>query len=756
MNEVVLSGCAPTSLASYLKGLGILRLVAEQLDNTVRAYWKGGHLVLTSQETTDELRRFFLRAYKPTPIISPWSGRAGFLEGDAGEDSTRKGATTLRTLTNSSGARFQGYRDVVAAIGKVSVIAALDRARSEVKRLESLDKAKKLEPDGRDAFVRARKELDRLKDGLLGALRAELDDAFLPWIDACFVLAGSEATAAPLLGSGGNEGSMDFSINHVEALLSLIDSNTDAPTARSAPMLDHALFAETQYMDLTSNIGFLSVASAGGVNMSTGFAGTSNENPWNSVLVLEGIVLFAASATKKLASGERAGLSFPFMVAATLAGDGSVSANERTRPELWLPLWTFPASIAEIKFLFSEGRSTLGFRQARSGLDMLEALSELGTSRGAFAFERFGFFERRGRGYFVAGHLGSYKAPREKKDSFVVGDLKQHRWLNDFIKFASGKNVAGRFRTLRRHLEDRLFDMSDHEPLPSEMQSFLILLGDIQQALAVSRKAREGDGVQPIPRLSERWAMAADDGTPEFRIAKALAGLHGVGDIALPLRAQLFPVQRKFNEWTTPEADEKVRIYIGGTGRLTSVLGACLEHRLRHTQTLKITDKPLSSPAGAMLDDVAAFLQDDRMDARIAALLPGLSLCEIPLDVDRTAGDGTLPAAFGLMKLTLTPDHVLHYLGYLGEKEHMPIPAGMLAQLTAGNHENRAVKIAWRRLRASGLAPFFAGTVPSLVGMEPTRAAAALLIPLRQSATAALARTLLEALETEAGEATIR
>lgn len=742
MNEIVLAGCTSTSLANYLKALGLFKLVAEQLDRTARAYWRRGHMVLLTRNTSDQIKQFLLHTYRPTPIISPWSGRAGFLEGDAGDESTRKGATALRTVSQSSGHRFRDYRDVIAGIKSVSAIAALDAIRPEVKRLEGLSKAKTLDEDGRSALLQVKKDMERLKDGLLVVLRSELDDKFVQWIDACFVIAGGEGTAAPLLGSGGNEGSMDFSINHVCTLLDLIDPNTDAPSARSEAMLGHALFAETQCFNLHSNIGFLSVASAGGVNMATGFGAHSSENLWNAVLVLEGAMLFAASATKKLESGDKAGLSFPFMVQPTRAGHGSIGSSEKARPELWLPVWTSPASLKEIISLASEGRSTLGSRQAKSGLDMLESLSRLGTNRGVSTFERFGFFERRGKGYFVTGHLGSYAAPREQAGSFITADLKQQRWLSEFTRFTDGNSAPARFLAMRRQLEDRIFDLAGREPTPAEMQSMLVLLGNIQQALAASNKAREA--VAPIPRLSERWVVAADNGTPEFRIAKALAGLRGAGDIVLPLRAQIFPVQRLLDQWMTPDAGERVRICTARKGRLTAELGAWLDHRLWLMQRLEIKDKPLGSPAGAMLDDVASFLEGDSMDARIAALLPGLSLCDIPQDTQRTAGEGTLPAAFGLMKLTLTTDRDLRSLGRLRADEHLPAPTGMLASLMAGNRDNRAVRLAWRRLRSSGLTPTLHGALPTLAGIDPARAAAALLIPMRWGATAAVARALLD------------
>jgi CRISPR-associated protein Csx17 len=741
-NDIVLDGCTPTPLANYLKALGVLRLLSAKHPDT-RGFWCGDKFVLRTTLTGDAIADFFLNEYAPTPIISPWSGRAGFLEGGENNESKRKGATILNRVEQAKGGRFSPYQVVISAVRNVSVIKQLDEARAERKVLEELKGAKKIDRAALQRLSEVKREEIRFKGALLLALRGELDDSIVPWIDACFALSMGERTPSPLLGSGGNEGSMDFSINHVGYLLELIDENTDEPTHLGKHLLANSLFGCACPLESSSNIGFLNTLATGGVNMSAGFEGGSSGNIWDSVLAMEGAILFASTSTKRLQSTASGRPSFPFAVSPSFAGSGSLAAKESARPELWLPHWNKPVKVAEIAALLAEGRVTKGKLQARNGVDMLEALSSLGAERGICAFNRFGFYERRGKGYYVAAHLGRFKVAATFSNNWMLANLNQGRWLDHFRKFSQGDNTPDRFGVLRKRLEDMLFALAAREPGKADAQALVTLLGEVQLALSSSRKAMES--VCPIPRLSERWVMAADDGTPAFRIAKALSGLRGVGEESLPLRAQLFPVHRTLDQWVTSDADGKAQIYTDLGGRLTSTLRALLERRLGLAEKLEMRDKPLDSAAGVALEDISAFLRDGAMDERIAALLPGLSLCEIPRDIEHGTGPGAVPAAFALLKLNLTPDRILRSLGLLPEDASLPVPVSMLARLAAGNHGNGAVQAAWRRLRASGLAPIVTlDALPAEGSISPLRASAALLIPLRYGATATLARDVLK------------
>lgn len=681
-NELVLHGCTPTPLANYLKALGVLRLLSAK-DQQVKGAWRGEAFVLQTTLERAQVEAFFLDDYQPTPIMAPWNGGSGFYfqeEKSKDKDPTtgkkiktgvRNQATaatkTVDAILQGKASRFGGYR-LVLKLGK------------EIVKEFGFDEAPKKE----------------MKDALAKRLRGVLPEIGLEPLDATLLVTAERTRFPPLLGTGGNDGNLDFTNNFMQRLLDLMDANTGDASEESRGWLVASLFGEAGLGFVQGAIGQFSPGQAGGPNATTGFGGTAKEadariNPWDFVLSVEGALLFAAAAVRRSADDPYGVLSYPFTVDAVGAGAGNVAGKdaetEKTRGELWMPLWEQAASYAEVRALLAEGRVAVGKKPARDALDFVRAVHQLGGYRGIRSFHRYGLLKRRGED-FLAVPLERIEISDTPQTS-PLEELMQSDWFSRFRRFAQGDNISNKIQSLRGQLETAFFRLSGKTPSPAEMQSVLVLLGEIQSVLTVSKKAQEAK-VDELPRLSERWVQMADDRTPAFRIARAKAGV-----------------------WD------------------------------------KASAKPQSF-TGARLDDVLAFLRDDAMDARIAALLPGLSLCEIPKDVEHETGEGAAPAAFALLKLCLTPDKTLRDLNLLGADERIPVPPGMLAQLASGNANNRAVAAAWRRLRASGLSPEFdIKALPTLGGLNPKRVAAALLIPLRFGATAALARSVLKQSEFE-------
>ena len=173
---VRLPGCAPEPLMSYLKALGILRLVSEQTAPNALGHWDRDAFVLESILSREDLLNFLLADYAPTPILGPWAGGSGFFGND-----NRK---AVQAIEESSCDRLGPYRK------------AIGRAHHILETEGLLDK-----PTG------------PTKASLLRRYRREMPDSFVLWMDSAMALGEEDEWFAPILGTGGNDGRLDFTQN---------------------------------------------------------------------------------------------------------------------------------------------------------------------------------------------------------------------------------------------------------------------------------------------------------------------------------------------------------------------------------------------------------------------------------------------------------------------------------------------------------------------------------------------------------------
>ena len=112
MPDIALEGCRPQPLMSYLKALGVFRVVAEQADPEARLWWdRAGHALLRSRLEVDELGRFLLDEYRPAPITSPWNGGSGYYR----EAAHKEAVGVLDRISASTSPRLGALRAVIAA-----------------------------------------------------------------------------------------------------------------------------------------------------------------------------------------------------------------------------------------------------------------------------------------------------------------------------------------------------------------------------------------------------------------------------------------------------------------------------------------------------------------------------------------------------------------------------------------------------------------------------------------------------------------
>ena len=746
-NRITLAGCSPTPLASYLKALGVLRLIAiptssvsgSAADSEVRGFWENERFHLHTSLDREVLMRFFLDDYAPSPLIGAWNGRAGFLED---EDSNRSGAKLIQNFEESRAERFASIRETITRLRDEPLLAKYNQLRNEEKNEQDKKRKKTL-----------RKKADQVKNDLLPHLRGNTDSRHLALIDAAFVL-GDERRAAPLLGAGFSDGSRDFGVNFLEAIKVLFDVDDGKPTNRSAAELKVALFDSTGKIESIGTMGQFSPGQ-GGANATTGYEGKNPLNLWDVIFTLEGALLWSGALTCRWGTQSTGKAAFPFTYEPNMAGSGALSLEDPNTPrgEIWVPLWSKPCSLIETESLFAEGRITLGRRVARTGLDAACAIAQLGISRGIAAFERYSIIQPDTKMPYQATPLRRFKAPTASRGD-LISDLDAGGWLSQIRRLARGKGAPARARTAVKQLEDALFAMSEAHVSPRSVQGALGALGDLVKWLRDSRDALKK--ISPPPRLSYKWVRMADDETPEYRVAVALASLgrssgenprqdtteeseepstDKVEDTAAPkkrialaahfapLDAETIPKRRR--EW---DAQNQTRV-VWGAGSLESNLIAVLQRRLID----EAIAAPLEAVASARLADIAAFLEGDFDDVRCARLLAGLVWAQpARLPFVKQASRPVVPFAYAAIKPIFAPAvslKVLEEKGLVPIDCKLPIPPGLVARLRSGRVKE-AVSLAHTRARASGITcPFANPGIPQSARIG-RRLTAALLIPL--------------------------
>lgn len=706
MNTIRLTGCRPEPLLSYLKALGIFRLVAEQADKTARAAWRDDVFELHTVLSESELLTFFAERYMPTPIVAPWAGGSGFFSGD--------NVKAVNEIAKSKSPRLAMYRQIIGQV------------RGILKELGQTSK-----PEDKD-----------VKNNLLHTYRRELPDEFLKWMDSAIVLQTDGQKFPPILGTGGNDGRLDFTQNLMQRLVEMGFAEAEL-VDESAGWLKNALYGSPINGLFNSAIGQYDPGRAGGSNATQGMDGDARVNPWEFVLMLEGSLLMAGSVTRRMDANAWDKASFPFTVNASTVGNGSLSAGEDARGEIWLPLWSNPARLNEVRQVFAEGRAQVGKRQARNAVDFARAIAGLGVDRGLAGFTRYGFLKRSGKSY-LATPLGRFETRTSAAHVSLLDEVED--WLDKFRRACGGDNVPGRFGVALRRIEEAIFEYCRFGSAAR--------FGEIVRALgACEREAsfncnkpgvigkNERFPLRPVPLLSPDWLPAAQEDSPEFRIALALAAMRDT-DAVGALRCNLEVVTRTKWGWEWADAQDRYPAVWSATS-LPRNLQAVLERRMTDATRAGLAGLPLESHFSASAEDVATFLNEQTDDARLEEWLWGLILIDLakatykelaPMTAPETPQP--LPRAYALLKLLFTPKY--HALKTEGGQPIKPEPA-ILSHLRA-QRLSEACQLAARRLRASGYVPLpgpaSGGRTrsPDFSAPQPMldRLAAALLIPVSQ------------------------
>ncbi|MCP4691174.1 MAG: type I-U CRISPR-associated protein Csx17 [Desulfobacterales bacterium] len=759
MHGHTLAGCKTRPFSDYLKAVGVLRLVSEQIDPAAKGRWEGDCFTIDSGLSETDLARFFCDEYKPTPIVSPWNGGSGFYLGD----NTRG----VDAITASDHPRFKEYGDIITRVRSwpeiphfltvSDLLGALDktvkkmrpgRPRREIEGLikevgenappgagpgDRLDEIEARAKRGRDpdpaawkgwwsAVRKARSKCNTIMRGnnkrdLMAFCRSRLPDSSLKWLDAVYVVrTDGEASYSPILGTGGNEGRLDLSNSFMRRVAELFIQGDPGATMG---LFRSAVLGETTPGLVRAKMGQYDPGRAGGYNQ--GMEIETKEfkiNPWNFVLAMEGALALAGAAARRNATKERSRLTTPFTVSFSSPGFTSGSRGEAGKSETWAPIWRNPASFKELVHLFGEGRAALGGRMAGDGVEFARAVGTLGVDRGIVAFERYGFLKRRGDSYTAvpAGRIPVLHRPELN----LLGELDPiSRAVRGFL--SRFKNSPAGFTSAKANIDRAVFACS-LKPDPDGFSGVVRALGGLERIIAARDRSKKPALERPLFGLSPRWISRCDDGSVEVRLAAALASIGSSGGVG-PLRRQLAGVSRSFpGRWSKSKG---ARHWFGAS--FVERIARVLLRRMMEAEKLSLPRLPMEAGLPLPSRDVGSFVRGECDDAKIEELLWGFTLVnwkkygiiKVRAEWSRALDDFPPPGGWALLKLLHGPSKIRR-----AEIKKEP----RIAHLLMAGRVTEAYELAARRLRVSGLAPY---DVVYEEAFEPFRLLASLMIPVR-------------------------
>lgn len=764
MNQLRLSGCRPEPLGSYLKSLGVVRLLSRQKDPDLRCWWDGDSLCLQTALTRQQVCEFFALEYRPTPVVAPWNGGSGFYEGDAcqGRDA----------ILASQGPRFSAYRDCIRQImdwpemppvglslGKIleRLASAAQRARgkkqegfqglindveAEIARtpelrqqllaaapdsLSTIMKSKAL----MNAAKKARTQVNQLsrsagKEALIDLCRGRLSEEALEWIDCVVMLnADGEAEYPPLVGTGGNDGRLEYTNAQMQALADML---LPEPQPKAVQLVECSLFGASVSGLSAAPIGQFDPGRAGGFNQGHGIKGETPLNPWDYVLVFEGAPVWASSIVRRHSAGGGSFLSSPFTVLARSVGYGSASPLEQARAEVWAPLWTQPLQLAELRAFFGEGRAEVGGRRARDGMQFAQAVCSLGVDRGVQEFVRYSMLERRGKSY-VSLPTGRFLVNQNRREADFARELQTALApLDSWIRMAFKNEPPANLKSARWSVDRAIFEMLARGGSDASLRVFLTL-GHLESWLSCRSASKLP--ARPPGGLSARWVadLLGNDESVELRLAVALASILG-GKHSGSLRCNWAPVDpARPGSWTVAGGRQAWQ----GNSLAVRMLRT-LRRRILDWQGQDESERHWNRAAvPCFAQDAVCFLLDEVDESLLELLTLGLSWIDWRNYEQTSLLHGLwkkpavaqiVPRAYGLLKLSCW--------GKLKRDEEIfeistdPTILGLLE-----SHQlERACELAALRLYTAGLSPFRVRYRDSL---DPVRLAASLLIPIFDS-----------------------
>ncbi len=782
--EYALDGCKHEPFSAYLKALGVLRIVGEQKDKNIRGYWKSDTFVIDTNLTRETLVEFFMNEYSPTPIVSPWNGGSGFFQGDNKD--------AINEIIDSTSERFKTYRETIEKIKswknlmkqdfpfsrimddveslmkqgnqkanrkKLDLIKKLNSTRSYLSNCENkwiseyvnkypLEQLIERVNEYTDTNTKVKLPQDFIsniksintafyehfrktsKTGIVRKCRNYLDSKVVEWLDSAVLFdPEDELYYSPILGTGGNEGNLEYSNTFMANLIKILNVGQQGLNRpQSENLLKNSLFAEPVSNLISSKIGKFNPGRAGGANQGFGIEEKDFPvNPWDFVLLMEGTILWSSSI------GKRQGISTgiprsPFTVYSSPVGYSSALPENKDLYEIWVPLWSNPVEIGELKAFFSEGRAKISRKSARTGLEFAEAVASLSVDRGISEFSRYAILERRGKSFAVVP-AGKFKVEYRREVDLIRELNPILAEIDSFLK-GFNSNPPGVLSSLRLRIDQQMYSTLSHGG-PFEMRKLMACIGSFEKLISKRDPKREPKIKRPFSGLSMKWLLNSNDGSVEFRIASALASITAADKLG-SIRSNIEPVNpEKENTWAEGIGQYS---YIGNS--LSDKLGKVLIRRVIDAERYSSEKNPLSSSIRLSLSDIVKFITNKVDDTLIENLLFGMmwirwksNEAKDIIDEFNRRNKGSqsfeiVPSSWALLKLLFLQECITNNEG---NKLWIKPEISIITLLKAGKIDE-ACQIARRKLHAHGLDPI-GSRFPDISGGD--RMAAALLFPVK-------------------------
>jgi CRISPR-associated protein Csx17 len=389
-----------------------------------------------------------------------------------------------------------------------------------------------------------------------------------------------------------------------------------------------------------------------------------------------------------------------------------------------------------LRRLLAEGRIQIGKRTSNEPIDVARAVTQLGSSRGIVAFQRYGYIERNGQSN-LAVPLSRFQVPKNSSPRIAcLDDLD--RWLPQLRRQARAKEAPARLQLVERRLSDTLFAVTLHPNEPVRWQATLLALTDVEAIMRTGSGFKAG----PVPSLRPEWVEAADDGSTEFRLAVACA-LQSRFD---PIRRHWLPVDKWQKRFATTGSSTQIRlesrpeVVMGGRNGIEDAVAIVqrriIEARQHENNALRLFPAKRASAHPADLSRLLAGEVNLDWTMRLASALAALNRrqwenapCLPKAIVDHAyPDDAWLAIRLALLPFPLPP-----------EDKRIPVDPAIVRRLESGDAVS-AVKLALQRLRAAGIVTTIrVATVPPQTALLW---AAALVFPISKYTAAGFIRRL--------------